>query len=107
MSLEMGQVGSKTRSLDQIIEPMLLTKGLQFKSLHYNAIPHNTDGSGENLQGHMALLSYICFQTLICKLQQILLERPCLVYDQFYLATSITCPNQNEAEDIGHLKYLL
>ena len=37
-------------------------------------------------------------------LQWILLERPRLVSDHFYLATSITCPNQIEAEDIGHLK---
>ena len=39
--------------------------------------------------------------------QRVLLERPRLVSDHFYLATSITSPNQNEAEDIGHLKYML
>ena len=37
--------------------------------------------------------------------QQILLEQPCLVSVHFCLATSITCPNQNEAEDIGLLKH--
>ena len=31
----------------------------------------------------------------------ILLERP------LYLANSITCPDQKEAEDIGHLKFML
>ena len=40
-------------------------------------------------------------------MQQILLERPRLVSDHFYLATSITCPNENEAEDNGQLKYVL
>ena len=39
----------------------------------------------------------------LLQIQQILLERPHLVCDHFYLATSI----QNEAEDIGHLKYML
>ena len=37
-------------------------------------------------------------------LLQILLERSPLVNDRFYSATSITCPNVNEAEDSGHLK---
>ena len=41
------------------------------------------------------------------QLQQILLERPRQVSDHFYLVTNITSPNQNEAEDIGHLKYML
>ena len=41
------------------------------------------------------------------EIQQILLERPRLVSDHFYLATSITSPNQSEAKDIGHLKYML
>ena len=40
-------------------------------------------------------------------MQRILLEWPSLISDHFYLATSITSPNQNEAEDIGHLKYML
>ena len=31
----------------------------------------------------------------------ILLERP------LYLANSIVCPDQKEAEDIGHLKFML
>ena len=36
--LEMGHVGSKTRSLGQIIkEPMLVTKGLGFEFLLFNA----------------------------------------------------------------------
>ena len=46
-------VGSKSRSLGQIIEdPVLVTKGLGFKSLLFNAIQHNSEGSGEQLQGH-------------------------------------------------------
>ena len=44
---------------------------------------------------------------LLLQLQQILLERPRLVSDHFYLATIITCPNQNEAENNGPLKYML
>ena len=44
----MGHVGSKTWSLDQFIkELMLVTKGLLFKSLLFNAIPHNLQGSYE------------------------------------------------------------
>ena len=51
--LKMGHIGSKTRSLGQIIEdPMLVTKGLWFKSLLLNSIPHNPESSGEWLQGH-------------------------------------------------------
>ena len=38
------------------------------------------------------------------EIQLILLERQGVVSDHFYLATSITYPNQNEAEDIYHLK---
>ena len=50
--LKNGYVQSKTRSQGQIIEEyMLVTKGLSFKSLLFNAIPHNTQGSGERLQG--------------------------------------------------------
>ena len=42
-------------------------------------------------------------ERLLSEIQRILLERPRLVIDHFYLATSITCSNQNKAEDIGHL----
>ena len=45
--------------------------------------------------------------TNMLEIQRILLERPRLVSDHFHLATSITCPNQNEAEDMGHLKKIL
>ena len=38
---------------------------------------------------------------------RILLERPRLVSDHFNLATSITLPNKNEAEDSGYLNYML
>ena len=37
----MGHVWSKTRSLGQILEKLLI-----------NAIPHNLESSGERLQGH-------------------------------------------------------
>ena len=40
-------------------------------------------------------------------LQRILLERPRLVSDHFYSATSITFLNIYEAEDSGHVKYML
>ena len=50
---KMGHVGSKSRSLGQIIEdPMFVTKGLGFKSLLLNAIPHNPESSVEQLQSH-------------------------------------------------------
>ena len=50
MSLEMDGFGSKTRSLGQVLEKhMLVTKGLGFKSLLCNAIPHNSEGAGERL----------------------------------------------------------
>ena len=53
MSSKTGHVGSKTRSLGQIIDdPMLVTEGLCFKSLLFNTIPHNLESSGEQLQGH-------------------------------------------------------
>ena len=53
MSLEMGYIGSKPRSLGQIIEElMLVTKGLWFTSMHFNAVQHDLEGSGEQLQGH-------------------------------------------------------
>ena len=42
MSSKMGHVGSKTRSLGQILEKILLI----------NAIPHNLESSGERLQHH-------------------------------------------------------
>ena len=47
-----------------------------------------------------------CPKTNLCSsdVPPLLLERPRLVSNHFYLATSIPCPNQNEAEDIGHLK---
>ena len=49
----MGHVGSKSRSLVQILEdPMLVTKGLRFQALLFDAIPHNPESSGERLQGH-------------------------------------------------------
>ena len=52
-SSKTGNVWPKTRSLGQIIEELMhVTKGLQFKSLLFNAIPHNPQGSGELLQGH-------------------------------------------------------
>ena len=41
------------------------------------------------------------------QIQRILLARPRLVSDHFYSAISITFPNINEAEDSGHLKYML
>ena len=45
--LKMGHVGSKSRSLVQIIEdPVLVTKGLSFKSLLCYAIPHNPESLG-------------------------------------------------------------
>ena len=47
------------------------------------------------------------YHTIPNRVQRILLEQPCLVSDHFNLATIITCPYQNEAKDIGHLKYLL
>ena len=50
-------------------------------------------------------IKYTC--DLAPYIQRILLEQPRLVSDHFYLATSFTSPNQNEAEDIGHLKYML
>ena len=54
-SLEMHNVGSKTRSLGQIIEKSFLaTRGLCFKYLFFNAIPRNLEGSGERLQGRHA-----------------------------------------------------
>ena len=46
-------------------------------------------------------------RTLNIHVQRILLQRPRLVSDHFYLATCISYPNQDEAEDIGHLKYML
>ena len=46
-------------------------------------------------------------ERLIQVYSQLLLEPPCLVSDHFYLATSITLPNRNEAKDSGHLKYML
>ena len=50
----MGHGGSKTRSLGQIIQdPMLVTKGLLFKSLLLNAMPFNLESSGERLQGSL------------------------------------------------------
>ena len=53
MSSEKGYVKSTTRSLGQIIEePMHVTKGLLFKSLLFNAIPHHPEVSGERLHGH-------------------------------------------------------
>ena len=60
MSFEMGDVESKTSSLGQIIEePMLVTKGLRFKSLLFNGtIPHNPESSGEPLQGHRGPLVF-------------------------------------------------
>ena len=56
--LKIGHVGSKTRSLGQIIKgPMLVTKGLLFKSLlltHYHTMPHfdalNTDNCGKDCE---------------------------------------------------------
>ena len=43
----------KNRSLGKIVEdPVLVSKGLGFKSLLLNAIPHNPESSGEHLQGH-------------------------------------------------------
>ena len=39
--------------------------------------------------------------------QRILVERPRLVSDHFYSATSITFPNIYEAKDTGHVKYKL
>ena len=45
---EMGHVGSKGRSLGQIIEtPMLVIKGFWFKSLFFNALPHYVESSGD------------------------------------------------------------
>ena len=41
------------------------------------------------------------------QVQQILFERPRLVSDRFYSATSFTFPNKNEDEDSGCLKYML
>ena len=53
MSLKWVMLGQKTRSLGQIIEEtMLVTKGLRFEYLLFNAIPHCLQGSGERLQGH-------------------------------------------------------
>ena len=50
---KMGHVMSINRSLGQIIEdPMLVIKGLCFKTLLFYAIPHNPEGSGERVQGH-------------------------------------------------------
>ena len=51
-SLEMAYVRSKTRSLGQIGEPILVIKELWFTSLLFNAKSHNPEGSGERLQGH-------------------------------------------------------
>ena len=48
---------------------------------------------------------FTIFSILLNSIQPIVLERPRLVSDHFYLATSITLPNRNEAEDSGHLKY--
>ena len=63
----MGHVGSKSRSLGQIIEyPKLVTKGLWFKSLLYNAIPHSLEGSVERLQGHHGPLVYYSVKQFIC-----------------------------------------
>ena len=57
MSLEMGHAGPKTRSVGQIIfEPVLITKMLWFKSLHFNAIPHNQKAQVSNLRAILALL---------------------------------------------------
>ena len=76
--LKMGRIGSKPRSLGQIIEdPMLVTKGLCFKYLLLNSIPHNPESSGERLQGNHGPLvyfflennSHICnVQFVICKI---------------------------------------
>ena len=60
----MGHVKSKTRSLGQIIEdPMLVTKGLWFKSLlftHYHTMPHfdalNIDSCGKHCEKKENLL---------------------------------------------------
>ena len=58
-SSKMGHPRSKTRCLSQIIEELrLATKGLWFKSLLFNAIPHNPLGSGERLQGHHSPLVF-------------------------------------------------
>ena len=58
---KIGHVGSTSRSPGQIIqELMLVTKGLLLKSLLFNAIPHNLQGSDEGLQGrHGHLVSFI------------------------------------------------
>ena len=44
------------KSLGKIIDPMLVTGG-RFKSLLFNSIPHNPEGSGERLQGYYFLSS--------------------------------------------------
>ena len=55
---KMGHVRSKSRSLGQIIvDFMLVTKGLWFISLFFNAIPHNSWSSGDS-RAIMALLFY-------------------------------------------------
>ena len=59
--------------------------------------PQNAESFGKtfNLSNCMGVINL---------LQRILLERPRLVSEHFYSATSITFSNINEAEDSGHLK---
>ena len=53
MSSKKGHVRSKTWSQGQITEELIfVTKGSGFKSLLFNAIPHNPQGSDELLEGH-------------------------------------------------------
>ena len=64
--LRMGHFGSKSRSLGQIIEgPTLVTKGLWFKSLLFNAKPHKAQRSGEQLQGHHGSLVARCHNPIL------------------------------------------
>ena len=59
MSWEMGHVGSKTRSLGQIIEePMRVTKGLWFQFLLFDVIPQNPEAQVSESRAIMALLLF-------------------------------------------------
>ena len=74
---------------------------------------------GKGLQCYCLILTYIPYTVLFLNqsdgaarmqqrfTQRVLPERPRLVSDHFYSAISITFPNINEAEDSGHLIYML
>ena len=62
VKFEKCHVRSKTWSPGQIIEELMLaTKGLRFKSLLFNPIPHNPQGSGERLLHHVPLVFIVFF----------------------------------------------